>query len=67
MSDQSTKLLPIDQVIAKLQIGKSTIYKWIEQCEFPQPILLGTGKRKIARWKESELDEWILQHKAKAS
>ena len=67
MSDQSTKLLPIDQVIAKLQIGKSTIYKWIEQCEFPQPILLGTGERKIARWKESELDEWILQHKAKAS
>ncbi|MFW1763637.1 helix-turn-helix transcriptional regulator [Acinetobacter calcoaceticus] len=47
----------------KTSLPKSTIYDWIRSGYFPPSILFGEGKRKIARWLESDIDCWIEKHR----
>lgn len=36
--------------------GKSTIYRWVKNQEFPAPLALGGGS---VGWRESDIDAWI--------
>ena len=36
--------------------GKSTIYRWVKNNEFPAPLALGGG---AVGWRESDIDAWI--------
>ncbi|MCV0498767.1 AlpA family phage regulatory protein [Escherichia coli] len=64
MSTNNLKILRISAVTKKLGIARSTIYDWLNvksprhDPAFPKPYRL--GKQSIG-WRESELDEWILQ------
>lgn len=49
-------LLKIAEVATKTKIGKSTIYRRIQDGSFPRPVSLGPG---ASRWIASEIDEWI--------
>lgn len=49
-------LLKIAEVATKTKIGKSTIYRRIQDGSFPRPVSLGPGP---SRWIASEIDEWI--------
>lgn len=62
----STQLLNIQQVEKKTSFSKATIYSWVKTGYFPASTLFGEGKRKIARWPESEIDNWISQHYPKS-
>ncbi|MFS8150151.1 helix-turn-helix transcriptional regulator [Halomonas sp. 86] len=52
----SMKLIRIKDVMERTGLARSTIYKYINLGQFPQPIKLGT--RAVA-WVESEIDTWI--------
>ncbi|MGJ7462331.1 helix-turn-helix transcriptional regulator [Halomonas sp. MA07-2] len=52
----SMKLIPINEVIKRTSLAKSTIYKYMSLGQFPKSIKLGT--RKVA-WVESEIEIWI--------
>ena len=55
-----SKLLRIGEVSEWLNISRSTIYKWVNDGEFPEPVVLGQddGKRSATRWREEEVQEW---------
>ena len=56
-----SKLLRIGEVSEWLNISRSTIYKWVNDGEFPEPEVLGQddGKRSATRWREEEVQEWL--------
>lgn len=56
-----SKLLRVGEVSEWLNISRSTIYKWVSDGEFPQPVVLGQddGKRSASRWREDEVLEWL--------
>ncbi|ACK44915.1 phage transcriptional regulator, AlpA [Shewanella baltica OS223] len=51
------KLIKLKDVIASTGLGRSTIYKYIENGIFPKAVSLGC--RSVA-WVESEIQDWIL-------
>ena len=57
-------LLTINEVAAKLRMGKSTIWLKVREGKFPKP--LHTGIRARA-WKESDIENWINNLGAKPS
>ena len=56
-----SKLLRVGEVSEWLNVSRSTIYKWVHDGEFPEPVVLGQddGKRSASRWKEDEVIEWL--------
>lgn len=56
-----SKLLRVGEVSEWLNVSRSTIYKWVHDGEFPEPVVLGQddGKRSASRWKEDEVLEWL--------
>ena len=48
-----SKLLKVGEVSEWLNVSRSTIYKWVHEGEFPEPVVLGQddGKRSASRWK----------------
>ena len=56
-----SKLLKVGEVSEWLNVSRSTIYKWVNEGEFPEPVVLGQddGKRSASRWKEAEVVDWL--------
>ena len=54
MAEQS--ILRLADVIKRVGLGKSAIYKLIRESAFPKPVKL-TGK--AVGWRAAEIDEWI--------
>jgi len=49
------KFINIDDIRERLNCATSTIYRWIEQGHFPQPIKIGG----MARWTEGDFEAFI--------
>jgi|TARA_R110000796_G_scaffold56752_1_gene131377 predicted DNA-binding transcriptional regulator AlpA len=61
---EQRKLLKIAEITEWLGVSHSTIYKWVSEDIFPQPIYLGPGKgdkNSATRWVEEEVLEWLAQ------
>tara|TARA_R100000655_G_scaffold105903_2_gene154577 strand:+ start:386 stop:595 length:210 start_codon:yes stop_codon:yes gene_type:complete len=56
-----SKLLKVGEVSEWLNVSRSTIYNWVNEGEFPEPVVLGQddGKRSASRWKEDEVVDWL--------
>lgn len=52
------KILRLPQVLDKVGLKKSAIYKRIKDGQFPPPIKLGAH---ASGWLESEVQNWILK------
>ncbi len=52
------RILRINEVCKKTGIGRSTIYRMMQQGEFPKPIKLG---KKISGWLEEDIDQWLRE------
>ena len=50
------KVLRIGEVLERVGISKSTLWRWIQAGQFPKPINLGP---RAVGWIEEEIDEWI--------
>ncbi len=56
MTTNCNPLLPIREVLRRLNISRSTLYRWIKLERFPRPLELGP---QVVRWRESEVTAWI--------
>ena len=52
------KVLRLDAVTKQLGVGRSTLYRWMDEGRFPRPIKL--GGRSVG-WLVSDIDCWIDQ------
>lgn len=52
----SARLLRLKQVVSKVGLSRSQIYKLIAKGSFPEQIKIGP---KISAWPEHTLDQWI--------
>lgn len=50
------ELLRVQEVAKMLSIGKSTVWLWVKQNKFPQPIHLSP---RVSVWRLSELNNYI--------
>jgi len=50
------KILRLKQVLNSTGLGRSTIYKYISEGEFPKPLQLS---ERCVGWLESEVHQWI--------
>ncbi|PWW08876.1 MULTISPECIES: AlpA family transcriptional regulator [Pseudidiomarina] len=48
--------LTLANIKEQFQISKSTVYRWIEERNFPRPTKFST---KAARWRACDIEEWI--------
>lgn len=55
------KLLSIDDVVEKVTMCKSSIYKLIRKGEFPKGRKIGNGKNGLVRWYEYDVLHWIKE------
>lgn len=49
-------LLRLNEVLQRVKLGKSTVYKMISRGEFPAPKQL-TANRSV--WLESDIEQWL--------
>jgi prophage regulatory protein len=48
--------LRLPQVLDYVGVSKPTIYRWIKEKTFPEPIKLST---RMAVWKKADVQEWM--------
>ncbi|WP_354089853.1 helix-turn-helix transcriptional regulator [Brevundimonas faecalis] len=51
--------LRMEQMVARLAISRSTIYRLIKEESFPRQIRIS---HRVAVWIESEVDAWMMSH-----
>lgn len=54
--DYSKKLLRLQQVIERVALSKSTIYRCMEDGSFPRPLKLGS---RMVRWLSDDIDNYL--------
>ena len=52
------RIIRMADVQARTGLARSTIYQWVSDGSFPQPIRLGA---RAVGWIESEVDAWIRE------
>jgi len=53
--------LKVGELVQKLGVSRSTIYRWVDSGHFPKPLVLGpeTDKNSSTRWSWSEVQDWL--------
>jgi|GEM_PF-1889356 len=51
-------LLKIDEVCEKIGVKKSTVYKWMDEQNFPRPLKLSPT---CVRWREDDVARWLQE------
>lgn len=51
-----TRLIRLPEVMRRVGLGRSTIYRWMSEGKFPTPVQLGGHS---VAWVEEEVDAWI--------
>lgn len=50
------RLIRLNEVLHRVGLGRSTIYRWMDEGKFPKPYTLGGHS---VAWLEAEIDAWI--------
>lgn len=53
-----TRLIRLKEVQYRVGLGRSTIYRWMAEGKFPEPVQLGGY---AVAWAEEDIDKWIAQ------
>lgn len=51
-----TRLIRLPEVMSRVGLGRSTIYRWMSEGKFPKPLQLGGH---AVAWVEEEVNNWI--------
>ena len=55
-SEKPLRLLRLKEVKMRVGLGRSTIYRWISEGNFPKPVKLGVQS---VAWRENDIDYWV--------
>lgn len=55
MNRDKQEYLRSQEVVARLGIGQSTLFRWVKEGRFPQPIRAG---KRFTRWRLSDVERW---------
>lgn len=55
---RATRLIRLPEVMSRVGLGRSTIYRWMSEGKFPKPVQLGAH---AVAWAEREVEEWISE------
>ena len=53
---RATRLIRLPEVVHRVGLGRSTIYRWMAAGRFPKPVQLGGY---AVAWAEGEVEQWI--------
>lgn len=51
-----TRLIRLEEVQNRVGLGRSTIYRWMAERRFPEPVQLGS---RSVTWPENVIQAWI--------
>ena len=51
-----SRLMRLPEVVQLIGVSRSTIYRWMENGEFPRQVSLGGN---TVAWLESDVEDWI--------
>lgn len=51
------RIMRLKEVMKTTGLGRSTIYKYISEGQFPEQISLGA---RAVGWVDSEIDDWVM-------
>jgi prophage regulatory protein len=51
-----TRLIRLKEVQHRVGLGRSTIYRWMAEGKFPEPVRLGAH---AVAWAQDDIGEWI--------
>jgi len=57
-SRRVTRLIRLPEVQHRVGLGRSTIYRWMAEGNFPKPVQLGGYS---VAWAEDEVEDWIAR------
>ena len=59
---RNTVFLTQPEISDWLKISKSTVYRWVQEGNFPKPVMIGKPEKNgTSRWVEEEVKEWLSQ------
>lgn len=58
VAEKPIRFMLLDEVIARVRLGKTAIYDRIKIDQFPKQIKIGTRK---SAWLESEIEQFMLE------
>lgn len=58
------RILRRPEVEARTGLSRSTIYQWMKDGQFPQPVKLGA---RLVAWRESDVSAWLEAREPKAA
>jgi prophage regulatory protein len=53
-----TRLIRLPEVMSRVGLGRSTIYRWMNEGKFPKPVQLGGH---AVAWVEEEVETWVAE------
>jgi prophage regulatory protein len=56
VSRRVTRLIRLKEVQHRVGLGRSTIYRWMAEGRFPEPVRLGGH---AVAWADDDIDTWI--------
>ena len=56
MTNTSIKTYRFKHLQQKLNISRSTIWRWVREGKFPPPIQLGPN---VSAWRETDIQHWL--------
>ena len=56
MKDREERLLRVKDTAKLIGVSRSTVYRMVDDGQFPQPIRIGT---RASRWRLSEVMQWM--------
>ncbi len=54
--DPPMRLIRLKEVVHRVGLGRSTIYRWMDEGKFPKPHSLGGY---AVAWLETDIEQWI--------
>jgi prophage regulatory protein len=62
-SNREERFLRLPEVVRRVGISRSSVWLWVRQGRFPEPIRVGP---RVTCWRQTEIDRWIEARVAEA-
>ena len=56
---ENDKFLRLPQVLKLIPIGRSTLWLWVSEGKFPQPVKLS---ERVTVWRQSDIDRFLSKY-----